>query len=59
MTHCHDMRQDEIYYCADCGIELKVVKECKDVGKPAADCNCHPPMAPCTFACCGKDMVKR
>jgi hypothetical protein len=35
MPSCHDMRKGEIYVCPDCGIELQVVNECKDVGTPA------------------------
>ncbi|MFZ7113064.1 MAG: hypothetical protein ACOWYE_15380 [Desulfatiglandales bacterium] len=59
MPSCHDMKKGEIYTCKDCGIELQVIKECRDVGKPAEDCGCHPSAAPCTFSCCGEELVKK
>jgi hypothetical protein len=55
MVNCNEMRQDEIYMCKECGLELKVVKECRDVGVPAAECRC----APCTLVCCGESLVKK
>ena len=59
MPNCHEMKKGEIYVCKDCGLELQVIKECKDVGKPAEECGCHTTAGPCTFSCCGQDMVKR
>ena len=59
MPSCHDMKNGEVYVCSDCGIELQVVKECKDVGTPAESCECHATAAPCTFSCCGKELVKK
>lgn len=59
MTSCHDMKNGEIYVCNDCGLELQVVKECKEAGTPAEDCACHAEGNPCTFSCCGQDLVKR
>jgi hypothetical protein len=59
MANCHDMRKGETYVCEDCGIELMVVKECKDVGTPTEECGCHPDKEPCTFSCCGKPLVKK
>ncbi len=41
MTNCHEMKMGETYHCADCGLELQVVNECRDVGKPADQCGCH------------------
>jgi len=52
-TNCHDMKLGEVYVCEDCGLELKVVKECRSSGKPADECGCPP----CTFTCCGKTLV--
>ncbi|MEE4310566.1 MAG: hypothetical protein V2J62_01740 [candidate division KSB1 bacterium] len=53
------MKKGEIYVCEHCGLELQVIKECKDSHKPAEDCGCHPEGSPCTFSCCGEDMVKK
>lgn len=53
------MRKGDIYVCEDCGLELQVVNECKDAGTPAEECGCHPKADPCTFSCCGKDLVKK
>ncbi len=55
MPHCHDMKLGEVYLCSDCGLELKVVKECKEASLPAESCSC----TPCSFVCCGQDMVKK
>lgn len=59
MPNCHEMKQGEVYVCEDCGIQLQVIKECKDVGTPAEECACHATAAPCTLFCCGKDLVKK
>jgi hypothetical protein len=56
MPTCHDMKQDEIYACKTCGLELKVVRECED---KSADCGCHPAVEPCTFSCCGGALERR
>ena len=59
MPSCHDMKNGEVYVCPDCGIELQVIKECKDVGTPAESCDCQATDAPCTFSCCGKELVRK
>ena len=41
-TNCHEMKMGEVYACEDCGLELKVVKECRSCGTPAEDCKCPP-----------------
>jgi len=56
MATCHDMKLDEVYVCKRCGLELKVVKECEDTD---ADCGCHPSASPCTFSCCGDQLVRK
>jgi hypothetical protein len=54
------MKMDEIYECKGCGLQLKVVAECKDVGKPVADCGCHDAKEQeCHITCCGHDLVKK
>ena len=52
MVHCHDMKIDQVYYCEECGLELKVVHECKDCGKEADQCGC----GDCVFTCCDKPL---
>jgi hypothetical protein len=54
-TNCHEMKMGQIYVCGECGLELEVVKECRDVGTPAEDCGCHEggDAEPCVFSCCG------
>jgi hypothetical protein len=55
MAHCHQMKVGEVYLCKECGLELKVVKECRDAGLPPGKCRC----APCTLVCCGQELVKK
>jgi len=52
MPNCHEMRKGQVYACEGCGLELEVVKECKECGTPAEECGCEP----CTFICCGKEL---
>ena len=52
--NCHDMKKGQIYVCGECGLELQVVKECKEVETSPEDCECEP----CTFMCCGKSLMK-
>ena len=59
MISCHDMKKGEVYVCADCGIELQVIKECKEAGTSSEDCACHADGDPCTFSCCGKELQKK
>lgn len=59
MSSCHDMKKGEIYECKDCGLQVKVVAECKDVGKPASDCGCHEGGGECHITCCGHDLTKK
>ncbi len=55
MASCHEMRVVAVYRCENCGLELQVVKECKEVGIPPEQCKC----APCTFLCCGEELKKK
>jgi predicted nucleic acid-binding Zn ribbon protein len=59
MPGCHDMKEGEIYYCEDCGLELKVVKECKNAYKPVEECECCQEHGPTTFSCCGIALKKK
>ena len=55
MPDCHEMRSGDVYICEDCGLELQVVKECKEAGAPPDECKC----APCSFICCGEELKKK
>ena len=55
MSHCHEMKLNEIYACKECGLELKVVKECRDASLPPEQCKCDP----CSISCCGEELVKK
>jgi hypothetical protein len=55
MTNCHEMKLGSTYMCKECGIELKVVTECKEADLPPDQCKC----APCTLVCCGEELVKK
>jgi hypothetical protein len=55
MAHCHEMKQGEVYTCKECGLELEVVKECKEAELPSEECRCEP----CSFVCCGQELVKK
>jgi len=52
MPNCHEMRKGEIYVCEDCGLELQVISECKEVGTPASECGCHTSDEIPDFTCC-------
>lgn len=53
MPSCHDMKLGEVYVCEECGLELKVVKECAECGEDADSCECT---EHCSFECCGAEM---
>jgi hypothetical protein len=53
------MKTGEVYVCKDCGIELQVIKECKDVGTSGKGCCSHSTGDSCTLSCCGEDLVKK
>jgi hypothetical protein len=57
------MKAGELYHCPDCGLVLQVVAECREAGKPAEECGCHPGEAAseetCTLTCCGKPLTKK
>lgn len=54
MVDCHNMKLGEIYVCEGCGLELKVVAECKECGESAESCGCGDH---CDFSCCGDPMI--
>lgn len=53
MVHCHEMKKGQIFQCEDCGLELRVVNECKECGTDANECDC----GECTFVCCDKPLT--
>ena len=55
MTDCREMKLGEVYRCKECGLELEVVKECREAKLPPEHCKC----TPCPLACCGEELVKK
>jgi hypothetical protein len=53
MPNCHEMKMGQIYYCEECGLELKVVGQCKECGTDATEFECS---EHCTFSCCGAEL---
>jgi hypothetical protein len=53
------MRMGEIYVCKECGLELQVIKECRDAGTAADACGCHQEEEVCSISCCEKEMEKK
>ncbi len=54
MPNCHEMKVGNVYACEKCGLELKVVKECKEVETAPENCRC----IPYTLVCCGEEMKR-
>jgi hypothetical protein len=52
MASCHEMKLGQVYVCEDCGLELKVVKECEECGTEEGECT----LTDCSFKCCGEEM---
>ncbi len=53
MANCHEMKMDQVWRCPDCGVELKVVKECAECEGSAEACTCE---VDCSLECCGKPL---
>ncbi|MGD0819680.1 MAG: hypothetical protein ABSA71_02945 [Desulfomonilia bacterium] len=52
------MKKNEIYMCKECGLEIKIVQECKECKEPggsSASCCVNG----CTFSCCGEELKKK
>jgi hypothetical protein len=55
MANCYEMKEGQVYECRECGLELKVIRECIECG-PFTDClACEP----CSFHCCDEEMTLR
>ena len=59
MMNCHEMRQGDVLFCEECGLELQVVNECLEAGKEVKDCGCHSTNSACMFTCCGHALKKK
>jgi len=53
MVSCHEMKLDQVYVCEECGLELKVVSECREAGTPEEECSCQVHGG---FECCGEPL---
>ena len=49
------MKLDEVYVCEDCGLELKVIKECSDEETEGGTCEGET----CVISCCENELVKK
>jgi hypothetical protein len=47
------MKIGQVYVCTDCGVELKVTKECTECDAESGSCSCE---VDCTLECCGKEL---
>jgi hypothetical protein len=52
MANCCDMKEDDLFYCNTCGLELVVKKAC--ACNPGSEDACSVPLM-----CCGKEMKKK
>ena len=60
MPGCHDMKKGEVYACEECGLEIKIMKECKDAAKGADECACGcDEDTCCKIECCGEPLIKK
>ena len=50
MGCCMDMEVGQVYYCFDCGVELKVISPCSHESGDACTVD------ECKLMCCGEDM---
>jgi hypothetical protein len=52
------MKKGEVYACGECGLEIKIVKECKDATKDADSCSCcGEEDICCDITCCGEPLT--
>ena len=56
MANCSTMKKGEVYVCANCGLELQVVRECDEDKCPSRK---GEQAGGCTFTCCGEELVKK
>lgn len=52
MANCCDMKENDVYFCEICKLELKVSKPC--TCKAGSEDACSVPLS-----CCGKEMQKK
>ncbi len=52
MAGCDEMKVGQVYMCEECGLELRVVKECTECATEA-ECSC---VEECEFECCGEPL---
>jgi hypothetical protein len=60
MPSCNEMKKGDVYVCGECGLELKVVKECKDAKEDADACSCcGEEDICCDITCCGEPLARK
>ncbi len=55
MPNCHEMKVDQVWRCGDCGVELRVTKECAECETSEGACTCE---VDCSLECCGKPLER-
>ena len=53
MARCDEMREGEVYYCEQCGLEVQVIEECAHEEGEEAEETCRIE----DFVCCGEPLT--
>ncbi len=53
MARCDEMREGEVYYCEECGLEIEVLEECshEEGDEDEETCSIE------GFVCCGRPLT--
>ena len=53
MARCDEMREGEVYYCEECGLEIEVLEECshEEGDEDEETCSIE------GFMCCGRPLT--
>lgn len=53
MAHCSDMKENQVWKCDKCGLEVKVEKQCSCGSEPSSADACGKEAA---LVCCGQPL---
>lgn len=53
MSHCTELKVDQVWVCPACGLEIKVVKQCTCSDDPSSANACSDD---CVLKCCGEPL---
>ena len=60
MSSCKELKKGDLFHCPDCGLEVQVVAECRDVSSGTVDCGCREPQPNgCVLSCCGRELARK